>query len=100
MKKEYKHTETVKGIDLDNKELAIRVGDLYYDSLVEFLEALSEKLNEDAIADKNRGREKLSNSLFKASEDIKKASESIETSWDICEPYVKAWHEKNALENK
>lgn len=100
MKKEYKHTKTVKGIELDNKELAIRVGDLYYDSLVEFLEALSEKLNEDGIADKNRGRKKLSNSLFQASKDIKKASESINTAWDICEPYVKEWHEKNDLEYK
>lgn len=94
MKKKYKHTQTVKGIDLDNKELAIKVGDLYYDSLVEFLEALSEKLNEDGIADKNRGREKLSDSLFQASKDIKKASESIDTAWDICEPYVKAWYQK------
>jgi hypothetical protein len=97
MKKEYKHTKTVKGIDLDNKELGVRVGDLYYDSLVEFLEALSQKLYEDGIADKNRGREKLSNSLFQASKDIRKASESIDTAWDICEPYVKAWHDKNGL---
>lgn len=100
MKKEYKHTQKVKGIDLDNKELAIRVGDLYYDSLSEFLEALSEKLHEDGIADKDRGRSKLSNSLFKASEDIKKASESIDIAWDICEPFVQSWHNKNNLEYK
>lgn len=94
MKKEYKHTKTIKDIDISNKDLAIKVGDLYYDSLVEFLDALSEKLYEDGIADKNRGREKLSNSLFQASKDIKKASESIDVAWNICEPYVKAWHKK------
>lgn len=82
-------------MDITNKDLAIKVGDLYYDSLVEFLDALSEKLYEDGIEDKNRGREKLSNSLFQASKDIKKASESINTAWNICEPYVKAWHKKN-----
>lgn len=97
MKKEYKHTKQVKDIDLDNKELAIRIGDLYYDSLSEFLQDLSQKLHEDGIADKNRGRKKLSDSLFQASEDIKKASESIDVAWDICEPYVKQWHEKNGL---
>jgi len=100
MKKEYKHIQTIKGTDLDNKELAIRIGDLYYDSLSEFLEALSKKLHEDGISDKNRGRKKLSDSLFKASEDIKKASESIDLAWDICEPFVKSWHNKNNLEYK
>lgn len=98
MKQEYKHTKTIKDIDISNKDLAIKVGDLYYDSLVEFLDALSEKLYEDGIADKNRGREKLSNSLFQASKDIKKASESIDVAWNICEPYVKAWHKKNGLD--
>lgn len=97
--KEYKHTKNIKGIDLSNKELAIRVGDLYYDSLSDFLNDLSEKLNQDAILDKNRGREKLSNELFEASANIKKASKNIDIAWNICEPYVKKWFDDNGVKN-
>ena len=91
----YKHTQTIISANIDNKTLACEIGDLYYDSLSEFLKELSIKLANDAKADKARGREKLANSLFSASSHILEASKEIDTAWDICEPYVKEWLRKN-----
>jgi len=73
----------------NNKEIAIKIGDLYYDSLEEFLNDLSEKLNKDSKADFKRKRYKLSKSLKNASEHIKAAAKEISVAWDISKPYVK-----------
>lgn len=89
--KEYKHTQTIKSANIDNKTLAVEVGDLYYDSLSEFLRELSVKLANDAKADSKRGREKLANSLKMASSHILEASKYIDTAWDICKPHVKEY---------
>lgn len=83
-----KHTARVKGIDLDNKELAERVGDLYYDSLAGFLQALSAKLQRDGEADRNRGRVKLAGELTAGAEKIAHAARHIEAAWKICRPFV------------
>jgi len=86
-----KHTETVKGIDLKNHELAERVGDLYYDALAEFLHELSDKLHRDGLADHKRGRVKLANELEASAVHLAQASKHIGVAWDICEPYVQQW---------
>ncbi len=86
-----KHTKTVKGIDLDNLELAERVGDLYYDALTEFLNGLSDKLQQDELADRKRGRVKLANELEQGAECLAQAAKHIGVAWDICEPYVQRW---------
>jgi len=86
---ESKHTTKVKGVNLDNNELAEKIGDLYYDSLSEFLIALSEKLNKDSLADRNRGRTQLASELQAGANQIAQAGRSIAEAWNICEPHVK-----------
>lgn len=87
----FKHTQTLKSIDIDNKVLAEEIGDLYYDSLSEFLIALSRKLKQDGDADAQRGRKKLASHLHEASKHMAEASVHIDMAWDICTPHVEAW---------
>lgn len=93
----FKHTSRVKGIGFDNEELAKRVGNLYYDDLALFLEALSHKLHVDAKADEDRGRTKLASSLNDSSNQIQKSSQSIKIAWDICKAPTLKWMEKNGF---
>jgi hypothetical protein len=80
-----KHTCKVNNIE--NSELAEKIGDLYYDNLADLLEKLSKKLEKDGFADQKRGRTKLANSLFEASKHIQKAQREIEISWKVSEPH-------------
>jgi hypothetical protein len=89
MQKRVSMKHTCKVHNIENSELAEKIGDLYYDSLSELLEKLSKKLEADGVADKNRGRSKLANSLFEASQHIQKAKESIDISWQISKPHCK-----------
>jgi len=80
-----------KYIDHYDEKMALlveNIGDLRYDSLAEFLEALSQKLYKDGRADEVRGRVKLSSSLFQASKAIKDAKVNIDESWRISKPYM------------
>jgi len=90
-KPEGKHTETVKGIELENDALAERIGDLYYDSLADFLTELSLKLHRDGLADGKRGRVKLANELEQSAIHLAEAAKHIAVAWDICVPHVKQW---------
>ena len=91
-----KHTNKIKSIDIENKDLANEVGDLYYDSLSEFLSHLAKKLETDGDADSKRNRKKLAYNLYMASKLISDASKHIDESWKISEPFVKEWIEKNS----
>jgi hypothetical protein len=57
------------------------LGNLRYDALAEFLTKLSEKLNKDSEADKNRGRSLLATQLAYAGKHIGNA-------WEICRPFM------------
>jgi hypothetical protein len=92
----FKHTQKIKSIDIDNTTLANEIGDLYYDSLGQFLDALSSKLLEDSLQDQKKGRLKLATSLKNASASIKEASKEIRIAWDISSPHVKDWIKENA----
>lgn len=87
----FKHTMKVKGVGFGLDVLAERVGDLYYDALSTFLRQLSWKLEKDAKADEERGREKLALSLFKTAEHIKKSSESMQEAVGIVNPHIFKW---------
>ncbi|GEM_PF-53370 len=93
--KQFKHTPTVKGIGLSNNELSLRVGDLYYDDMAEFLESFAKKLSLDGLDDNSRGRKKLANELFNASKAISEAKEHIQKAWEICAIATIRWMEKN-----
>jgi len=91
----FKHTSTIKGVGLDNKTLAYRAGDLYYDDLGKFLSDLADKIEEDALADESRGRLKLSSHLKDAQKALREASSSIDLAWDISKKPTIEWLKKN-----
>lgn len=93
----FKHTSTVKGIGFDNRELAKRVGDLYYDDLAYFFEELSKKIKLDAIADRERGRKKLADTLDACVSYIEKSAEPMRYAWDICEVPTMRWMIQNGF---
>lgn len=96
----FKHTTTVKGVGLDNKELANRVGDLYYDNLTEFLEFLSQKIALDANADRNRGRKRLADALDESAKYLAKSAKHISEAWEICKAPTMKWMSKNGYNRK
>lgn len=82
------HKDWIKGYENDFEKLATEIGDLKYDVLEKFLSLLSEKIEEDAVKDKARGRDKLGNSLENCAHNLKEASRNIQNAWIICEPYM------------
>ncbi len=91
----FKHTMKPKDVGFSNKELAIRIGDLYYDALGDLLTDLANKLNEDAKADEKRGRKRLADNLQHAATSINNASMYIERAWGNCEVHTLEWLDKN-----
>ena len=90
-----KHTNNIKSCNISNEELAKEIGDLYYDNLSEFLEALADKLEKDSLADNKRGRKKLATSLMNASINIRQSVEDIDYAWKVSKPEVEKWFEDN-----
>lgn len=93
----FKHTCRVKGVGFDNEELANRVGNLYYDDLALFLEAVSHKLHVDAKADEDRGRIKLANSLNDSAKHILQSVKSVSEAWEICKKPTIKWMKENGF---
>jgi len=93
----FKHTTKVKGVGFELEKLANRVGDLYYDNLAHFLEELSLKIENDAKADKKRGRKKLAKHLFDSASLLKQSSKEISKAWDICRLPTYNWMAKNGF---
>ncbi len=91
----FKHTIKPKGVTLSNSQLASNIGDMYYDTLSELLLKLSQKLEIDAKADKDRGRERLADNLQKASVSIEQASSFVQKAWSNCEVHTLAWLAEN-----
>ena len=91
----FKHTMKPKGVGFSNKELAIKIGDLYYDALGDLLTDLANKLNEDAKADEKRGRKRLADNLQHSAISINNASIYIERAWGNCEEHTLEWLDKN-----
>ena len=91
----FKHTSRVKGIGLDNKELAKRVGDLYYDDLAMFLDELSKKIYNDASKDNQKGRIKLAKYLYDGAKYLNQSAKSISKAWNICEIPTINWMKEN-----
>lgn len=83
-----KHTDTVTNYPGNNEELVEALGNLYYDSLADFLRQLSEKMQKDGEADSDRGRPKLAAELLACSQHLQVAAKHIDAAWIICKPYV------------
>ncbi|MBV8068286.1 MAG: hypothetical protein JO270_00175 [Acidobacteriaceae bacterium] len=71
------------------QEFAQLLGDLRYDRLAQYLDALAEKLQKDSESDGGRGRGQLAACLTRAAFNIDEARLAIEAAWEICEPYTK-----------
>ena len=84
-----KHTSTLHGFDGDHGLLAERIGDLYYDSLAEFLSLLAAKIADDSQADTRRDRPRLATELSGCAEHLAIAARHIDEAWQICKPYVR-----------
>lgn len=69
-------------------QLVEEIGDLRYDVLEEFLDKLSIKLREDALADYKRNRPKLAYHLNTAHYFIAFAKTQIKEAWRISKPYM------------
>ena len=82
------HATEVKGKDL--KELAVEIGNLRYDALVSFLDALATDLYRQSEGDKKRGRPKLAAALFDAAGEVAGAAADMDYAWSICEPYMRS----------
>ena len=83
-----KHKAWIKNYVNDADKLAEEIGDLRYDSLSEFLELLSNKIEKDGGKDRDRGRVKLADKLKAASDALRLSAGEINAAWQICEPYM------------
>ena len=83
-----KHTRTVNLYQGTQEQLAEDLGDLYYDTLADFLDLLSKKMARDATADLGRGRPKLAAELDACAQHLDAAAGHIQAAWGICAPHV------------
>ena len=86
--KQSKHTQWIKNCEITPEELAESMGDLFYDSLADYLRLLSQKIKHDGSKDQQRGRVKLALALDNASYHLRQASDEIDKAWEICKPYL------------
>ena len=77
-------TDSIKWIDFNNSELSEKIGDLFYNSLSDFLKLLAEKIEKDWELS-----EWWKDELLQTSELLKKASNHIQEAWNICEPHIR-----------
>jgi len=68
--------------------LAEELGDLRYDALADFLQAMSDKMCKDGDADLGRERGKLARELYISANELQAASEAITRAWGICAPFM------------
>lgn len=83
------HEATIDHFGKDWDRLAGNLGDLRYDELAAFLQALSEKIELDGDKDAARQRVKLASELHTAAQALQESSTAIQRAWVICEPFMK-----------
>jgi len=71
------------------ESLATILGDLTYDGLAAYLEALAAKLERDAAADEGRRRPKLAARLGAAAAAQRQAAAEIRAAWEVCQPFMR-----------
>ncbi len=82
------HNGTIESYPGDLETLATELGDLRYDALAIFLQALSDKLKKDGKKDADRNRRKLATHLQNTADLLNDSAEEIQAAWKICEPYM------------
>lgn len=81
-----KHATEIPGYSLE--ELAIKLGDLRYDQLSDFLQLLATKLFSDAEADRQRARLYLFDSLNRAGSALLYSHRAVEYAWKLSKPHM------------
>jgi hypothetical protein len=81
------HAFLLQGFD-SHQDAAKAIADLRYDGLRDLLNALAERLGEDAQADSGRGRPKLAQNLDNASVKALAMAQDIGRAWAICAPFM------------
>ena len=69
--KETKHSEHIQSLQLSSEELSKQISIMNIKEILKFLEQLGNKIEKDGLADKERGRQKLSTQLFACAEILK-----------------------------
>jgi hypothetical protein len=82
------HRENIPNYPGTLAELAAELGDLRYDALALFLNALARKLETDSVADAGRGRPLLAAALQEGSAKVSAAAAAIERAWTISAPHM------------
>jgi len=83
-----KHPKQIEKYSGSLKELAEDIGNLHYESLAEFLNHLSTKLDNDSDKDMSAGRIKLSDTLVEAEYYVRHAADQISIAWTISKPFM------------
>lgn len=83
-----KHPDHVPGYEGSMQDLAQAVGNMRYDKVVEFLDALAQDLKRQADADWNGGRTFLGDWLLGAYHEVAEARRCMEKAWEVCKPHM------------
>jgi hypothetical protein len=82
------HRENIERYPGTLAELAHELGDLRYDALAQFLQALARKLEADAVADSGRSRHRLAEALRHGAAGVSAAATDMERAWTISAPHM------------
>jgi hypothetical protein len=82
-----KHPLKIEGFTLE--DLAREIGNLRYDKLADFIQHLSEDIENQADKDKGAGKIKLANELYSAALRLNRVKERVYEAWIISEPYMR-----------
>jgi hypothetical protein len=83
-----KHPLEIKKYSGSLEDLAMDIGNLRYDALSSFLDALHKKMATDAIKDQEKRRIKLAAHLESCAQSLKEACKHADLAWSICKPYM------------
>ena len=84
-----RHPDKVEGWEGSLEELAKAVGNMRYDKVSEFIEALGEDIKRQAAGDKKKNKNKLAKNLIRVYNRLRNVKEEMDKAWKICEPYMK-----------
>lgn len=88
--KKYVKTAWIEWLEMNQEELAEKIGDLYYDALSVMLSQLSETLkNESEKHSALWDSFELDSITLESSKNLLQASAHIFTAWEICKPFLK-----------
>ncbi len=83
-----KHPDYVEGFNGSLEDLAKAVGNMRYDKVEEFIEALADDIVQQAEKDKENGKTCLATRLYETADKLYSAQNCIGKAWKISRPYM------------